>query len=143
MAGSKDPKAIAEKFVRRTQAANQDMIAGVQAVTTNPAQQAIAKEQKLVTNWNEAIQSGAWRRGMQSVTLESWKEAMIKKGAPRVAAGVQAAQSTMEQFYAELLPYQDALNAKLAGMNDLTLEDNIQKAVEWMRGMSKFKRRGS
>lgn len=143
MAGNKDPKALAEKFVRRTQAASQDMVNGVNAVTINPAQQAIAKEQKLIANWNEAVQNGSWRKGMQSVTLEGWKDAMIKKGAPRVAAGVQAAQGKMEQFYAELIPFQDALNAKLANMPDLTIEDSINKAVAWMRGMSQFKRRGS
>ena len=139
---TKDPKAIAEKFVRRAQAATQDMINGVNAVTTNPAQQAIAKEAKLRNNVIEAIDSGKWRRGMQSVTLEGWKEAMTKKGAPRVAAGVQAAQGKMEAFYAELLPYEDQLKQKLATMPDLSLEDSINRAVTWMRGMSNFKRRG-
>lgn len=138
----KDPKAIAEKFVRRTQAATQDMTNGVNAVTINPAQQAIAKEAKLLQNVTQAIQSGKWRRGMQTVTLESWKQAMIQKGAPRVSAGVQAAQGKMEQFYGELLPYQEQLQTKLSTMPDLTLEDSINKAVTWMRGMSNFKRRG-
>lgn len=142
MANGKDPKQVAEKFVRRTQAATQDMINGVNAVTTNPAQQAIAKEQKLLNNVTEAITSGKWRRGMQTVTLEGWKASMVQKGAPRVSAGVQAAQGKMEAFYAELLPYQDQLQTKLASMPDLTLEDSINKAVEWMRGMSKFRRRG-
>jgi len=139
---SKDPKTIAEKYVRRTQAATTDMVNGVNNVTVNPAQQAIAKEQKLITNWNASINEGKWKRGMQTVTLEGWKQSMIQKGAPRVAAGAQAAQGKMEAFYSELLPYQDALQSKLANMPDITLEDSINKAVEWMRGMSKFKRRG-
>ena len=140
---AKDPKQVAEKWVRRSQAATQDMVNGVNNVTRNPAEQAIAKEQKLVNNWNAAIQSGKWKRGMQAVTLDGWKQSMIQKGAPRVAAGVQSAQAKQEQFYAELIPYQDSLQSKLAAMPDLTLEDSINKAVEWMRGMSKFKRRGS
>lgn len=140
---TKDPKAIAEKFVRRTQAASQDMVNGVNQVTVNPAQQAIAKEDKLKNNWLESVNSGKWRRGMQSVTLDAWKESMIKKGAPRVAAGVQSAQGKMEQFYSELLPYQDQGLQKLAQMPDMTLEDSINKAVTWMRHMSNFKRRGS
>lgn len=140
---TKDAKTIAEKFVRRTQAATQDMVNGVNAVTVNPAQQAIAKETKLQNNWNEAITSGKWRRGMQTVTLESWKDSMVKKGAPRVAAGVQAAQSKMEAFYGELLPYQDQGLTKLAAMPDMTFEDSINKAVTWMRHMKNFKRRGA
>jgi len=138
----KDPKAVAEKWVRRSQAATQDMVNGVNAVTTNPAQQAIAKEQKLLQNVTQAIQSGKWRRGMQTVTLESWKASMVQKGAPRVSAGVQAAQSKQEGFYSELLPYQEQLQSKLSGMPDLTLEDSINRAVTWMRGMNSFKRRG-
>lgn len=140
---AKDPKQVAEKWVRRTQAATQDMINGVNNVTKNPAEQAIAKEQKLVTNWNNSIQSGKWKRGMQTVSLDSWKQSMIQKGAPRVSAGVQTAQSKQEAFYSELLPYQDAMQSKLSTMPDITLEDSINKAVEWMRGMAKFRRRGS
>ena len=138
----KDPKQIAEKFVRRAQAATQDMVNGVNNVTVNPAQQAIAKEQKLLQNVTQAIQSGKWRRGMQTVTLESWKQSMITKGAPRVSAGVQAAQGKMEAFYTELLPYQEQLQTKLGSMPDLTLEDSINRATTWMRGMANFKRRG-
>jgi hypothetical protein len=138
-----DAKSRAEKWVRRTQAASQDMVNGVNAVTVNPAQQAIAKEQKLLNNITESITSGKWRRGMQAVTLESWKQAMIQKGAPRVAQGVQSAQGKYEAFQAELIPYQDQLQSKLANMPDLTLEDSINRAVTWMRGMSSFKRRGS
>jgi hypothetical protein len=138
----KDPKAIAEKFVRRAQSATQDMITGVNNVTINPAQQAFAKEQKLLNNVTQAIQSGKWRRGMQTVTLESWKQSMVQKGAPRVAAGVQAAQPKMEAFYSELLPYQEQLQTKLGSMPDLTLEDSINRATTWMRGMANFKRRG-
>lgn len=138
---TKDPKALAEKFVRRTQAASQDMVNGVNSVTVNPAQKAIAKEDKLKNNWNEAINSGKWRRGMGTVTLESWKQSMIQKGAPRVAAGVQAAQGKMEQFFSELLPYQEQGLAKLASMPDMTIEDSINKAVAWMRHMAQFKRR--
>lgn len=139
---TKDPKSIGEKWVRRTQAATQDMVNGVNAVTVNPAQQAIAKEQKLLNNVTQAIQSGKWRRGMQTVTLEGWKASMVQKGAPRVAAGAQSSQGKMEQFYSELLPYQEQLQTKLNAMPDLTLEDSINKMVTWTRGMSNFKRRG-
>lgn len=138
----KDPKQISDKWVRRTQSASQDMVNGVNNVTVNPAEQAIAKEQKLKNNIIQAIDSGKWRRGMQTVTLESWKKAMVEKGAPRVAAGAQASAGKMETFYSELLPYQDQLQSKLNSMPDLTLEDSINRAVTWMRGMSNFKRRG-
>lgn len=142
MANGKDPKTLAEKYVRRTTAAVSDMVNGVKNVTVNPAEQAIAKEQKLVANWNASVQDGKWRAGMRRVTLQSWQESMVTKGQARIASGVQAAQSKMEGFFTELIPYQDELNKKISTMNDTTLEDNIQRMAEWARGMSKFRRRG-
>lgn len=139
---AKNAKDVSEKWARRAAGATQDMINGVNSVTVNPAQQAAAKEQKMITNLTQSVQSGKWRRGLARVTLEDWKRSMIEKGASRVASGVQNAQPKMESFMSELLPYQEQLQSKLAGMPDLTLEDNINRAVTFMRGMSQFKRRG-
>lgn len=142
MANQKDPKEVAAKFVRRTQAATQDMIAGVNAVTVNPAQEAIKKQDKMLNNLTIAVQEGKWKRGLGRVTLEDWKASMINKGASRVAAGVQAAQGKMEAFYSELLPYQAELQKKIDAMPDTTLQDGINRAVQWMTDMNKFRRRG-
>lgn len=131
---------LAEKYVRRTTAATEDMKRGVASVTVNPAEKAIAKKDKLKTNFIASIDNGKWERGMRNVTLASWQEAMSGKGAQRVAAGVQAAQAKMEKFFAELLPFQQDLQSRIATMSDLTLEDSVARASAWIRGMANFKR---
>jgi len=144
MAKNLTPQQVAEKHARRTKGAQQDMIAGVNAVAVNPAEKAVAKEQKLVSNWNAAIQSGKWSRGMKRVTLDGWKKSMIEKGAGRVAAGIDASIDKTTEFFAQLLPFQADLVAKIDKMPDLTIEDSVARSAEFIRGMSKFKRsRGS
>jgi hypothetical protein len=134
------PAQIAEKHIRRTTAATQDMINGVQNVTVSPTEQAAKKQDKLIQNWTESIQSGKWARGLRAVSLEDWKKAMTEKGAPRVAAGLNNARGKLEAFYAELLPFQADLQAKIQAMPDLTLEDSIARMTAQVRGMANFRK---
>jgi len=142
MAKQLSPQAVAEKHARRTTAAVQDMIEGVKNVTVAPTMQAAQKQDKLVARWNEAIQSGKWKRGLEAVSLESWKSSMIDKGAQRVAAGINGAKDKMIAFYSELLPFQADLSAKISQMPDLTLEDSIARANAQIRGMANFRKGG-
>jgi hypothetical protein len=134
------PEQIAEKHNRRTKAAVQDLVKGVQATTVNPASQAVAKKAKLLQNWNEAMQSGKWERGMKRVTLESWQKSMIDKGAGRVSAGLDASMPKTVEFFAELIPFQNDLSKKIEQLPDLTIEDSINRAATWIRGMGNFRK---
>lgn len=134
------PQELAEKHARRTTAAVQDMIKGVENVTVSPTEQAAAKQDKLVARWNEAITSGKWARNLRSVSLDSWKSSMKDKGASRVAAGIAGAKDKMIAFYAELIPFQSDLSAKISQMPDLTIEDSIARATAQIRGMANFRK---
>lgn len=134
------PQELAEKHARRTTAAVPDMIKGVEAVQVSPTNQAADKKDKLVARWNEAINSGKWERGLRNVSLDQWKTSMKEKGANRVAAGIAGAKDKMVAFYAELIPFQSDLSAKIASMPDLTLEDSIARATAQIRGMSTFRK---
>lgn len=137
---AKSPQAVAEKWARRTAASTQDIIDGVNAVRTNPAESAIAKKQKLVANFNAAVNDGRWERGLRRVSLDSWKQAMIQKGVQRVAQGADAAKGKMTTFMSELLPYQDSVKAEIDNLPDLTLEDSANRMTTWMRRMAAFQR---
>lgn len=138
------PKDIADKHIRRTSAASADMAAGVKAVTEAPSKAAIAAKQKLVQNWTAAVNDGRWERGLAKVDLTAWQNAMINKGVGRVAAGLEEARTKLEDFYSELVPFQNDLLSKVDKLPSLTLEDSITRATTWMRGMAEFrKRRGT
>lgn len=137
---AKTASSVAEKWARRISASTQDMIDGVNNVRTNPAESAIAKKQKLVANFNAAVNDGRWERGLRRTTLQSWQQAMIQKGVNRVAQGADAAKPKMQQFMAELLPYQESARAEIEAMPDITLEDSIARMTAWTRKMSNFQR---
>lgn len=134
------PAQAREKWQRNLKAASKDIEMGVDRVTESPTNKAADKIDKMRTNLNAAIDSGKVERGLRRVTLSDWKASMKGKGLQRLNAGVQGAAQKVEGFYAQLFPYQESLQAKISNMPDTTLDDNIQRAVEYMRGMSEFER---
>tara|TARA_B100001123_G_C15301962_1_gene1021342 strand:- start:1939 stop:2361 length:423 start_codon:yes stop_codon:yes gene_type:complete len=130
----------AEKWGRRLQGATEDIRRGVQSVTESPTEKAAAAADKMRERVIESIDSGKWQAGLRRVSLDEWKDAMLNKGVGRIAAGVQGAQPKMQAFMNELLPYVDNLKSRVDGMPDVTLEDSINRATAWIRGMSEFRR---
>jgi len=139
--GIMTPQAFTEKFTRRIKAASQDMIDGVNGVSTSPAVQAAGKQAKMLANLTAAVQNGKWANALKKVTLEDWKAKMINKGVPRVSAGVDAAQAKIMDFAAQLLPAIETARQSISAMPDITLEDNISRATAFMRAMSKFQKK--
>jgi len=137
------PAAFAEKWGRRLKGATQDIKDGVNAVTTAPSQQAVAKQDKMKANLIRAIDDGIWAAGLGKVTLSDWKRDMTEKGVPAISRGVDIATPKVQQFAAVLLPHIEAGKASIESMPDLTLEDNIQRMEKMVRHMAdlKYKKR--
>jgi len=136
------PKEAQEKHARRLKAATEDMRAGVDRVTEAPTLKAAAKQDKMRARIVASIDSGKWARGLKRVSLEEWKSKMKDKGIARVPEGIDAAAAKTEGFFAELFPFQDSLVGTVKKMPDVTLEDNINRMTSFVRGMSKFTRKG-
>jgi len=132
---------FATKQATRLKQATQDMADGVNKVTENPAKKAADKKDKWLAGIQRAHQNGKFVNGLNRVTLDSWKKAMIEKGVPRVAQGIDAAHDKVVDFANQLLPFQDNLKNTVNKMPDVTLEDSINRMVSWTRGMSKFTRK--
>jgi len=133
------PKQAQEKHARRLKGALEDMRIGIEAVTEAPGRKAAAKQEKMLANLTESVRSGKWAQKVGAVPLDEWKDKMVTKGLPRVSAGIDGAAVKVENFFSQLLPYQDSLKSKLTTMPDLTLEDNISRMTTWVRGMAQFK----
>lgn len=131
-----------EKQARRLKASLQDMRAGINRVTVAPTMKAAQKLQKARENYIKAVDSGKMKRRLESVSLEEWKRKILDVGVDRVSAGIDAAKDKTIAFASELLPYQDALKAKVAAMPDGNIEDSAARVVAWMKGMHKFERKG-
>lgn len=138
----KNPQAVAKQWADRLAGSTQKIKDGVNAVTMNPAESALRRQDAYVSGVQRAVAEGKWQRGLQRITLGDWQRAMNEKGSARIASGATAARGKMEQFYSEFLPFVDGVVAKIdASMPRGSLEQNIQRAVAVMQGMSAFRRR--
>lgn len=137
---NRTPAQIADKWKRNLTNAGTDIALGVNAVTENPATKAIEQQQKMVTNWNAAVQDGTWARNLGRVTLTDWKRQMIDVGIPRIQQGTTKGSTKLQAYLTEAIPYMDNLMAQIDQMPSTTLQENIQRAVAWMQGMSEFER---
>ena len=131
---------FAEKWSRRTSGSTADYTKGINRVTEAPGIKAAQKVDKMRNGINEAIDSGKWAARVAAVSISEWKAAATVKGASRIAAGVKGAETKMQRFAAELIPFQDGLKNTVDQMDDTTLEGRLNKAVAWMRGMSEFRK---
>ena len=128
----------AEKYVRRTTGAVQDYTKGIARVTEAPGVKAAANADKMFQKLSQPETQAKYRRNVAAVDLSAWKNAATSKGAPRIAAGVQAAAGKMQNFAGQLLPHIDGIVSGMEGMADLTIEDSIARATHFMREMHGF-----
>ena len=132
---------FAEKWNRRIKGALEDIRKGVEKLDKNPAELAIAKKEKMKARLIEAIDSGKWESGLKKVTLEEWKQKMLRKGISRIPAGADEAVDKVRDFAQQLLPHIEEGLRKIESMPDVTLEDNIRRMEEFIRHMAKFRKK--
>lgn len=133
------PNQLAAKWAAamgRSEKAIQD---GVDAVTVNPAEQAIAQKDTMLANYTDSVQSGRWENSMRKVRLPDWKAAMKEKGAKNAVAGAKMGQLKVERAEAEIAPIRDSIVNSLPPRG--TIEQNLERAREMAMRMHEARRR--
>lgn len=133
---------VAKKWASRLGGATEQIRSGVQAVTVNPAERALARQDAYVQGVTRAVQEGKYARGLRRSTLEGWRESMLTKGLSRIASGATAAVPKMEAFLSRWLPHQEALRSKLASMPRGDLGQNIARMVAAVEHNAQFRYQG-
>lgn len=109
---------------------------GVNSVTVAPGQAAAAAQDRMLAGVTAAVQSGKWARAVSGVSLQTWQNAMINKGIPRIAQGTAQAVTTkgpqIDTLLANIATAASAANALPKG----GLEQGIARATAFMRAMS-------
>jgi hypothetical protein len=134
------PAQFTEKHARRLKASTEDMRAGIDRVTENPCEKAVAKQDKMLTNLTAAVTGGKWAAGLKRVPLDEWKRKARDIGVNRVSAGIDGAKEKVQAFAEVLLPHIDRGQEKIKAMPDITLDDNINRMTSFVRHMATMKR---
>jgi len=132
---------FAEKHARRLKGSIDDIRSGVSKVTESPTAKAASKQDKMLAGVQAAVSSGKWASRLRAVTLEQWKQKTLDKGLGRIASGIDGAHDKVVDFASQLLPFEANLKTTIDKLPDLTLEDSVNRATTWIRGMSKFTRK--
>lgn len=128
------------KWGKNLKAAGQFIKEGVQSTDKNPMVRAAEQKDKYLARVTESVNNGTYEARLRAVPMERWRDNTINKGIPRISQGVDSAMSKMEDFFSELLPFQERLSERIEAMPDTTLDDSINRMVEFTRGMSTFRR---
>jgi len=130
-----------EKHARRTSAASEDMVAGINRVTEAPGAKAAAQQAKMKSRLNAAIDSGKWAKRTASVPLDEWKKDMLEKGVGRVSAGLERSAGKIQAFAQQLIDHENTGLAALERLPSVTLQDSKNRMTAWFDHMTKFERK--
>lgn len=135
------PQQAGEKLARKIQAAGTDYQNGVNAVSVNPAQLAMAANDKWVAGIQDAIQNDRFRKGLSTVTLQDWKDATLTVGVQRFTSSGAKAQKNYTKFAQEFFPYLDTVQNEIDAMPNLTFQDSINRMIRNAERLHEFKNR--
>lgn len=130
------PTDAAAKWAQNLGAAQTRYTAGVQAVQTSPGVSAAQAADRYLSGVQQSIQK--FVANSQAVTLQSWQQASVNKGAPRLASGATAAQPKMQNVFTSLFPFIAQVQGSLPPRGDL--EQNIARSAAFQRGMARYVR---
>jgi hypothetical protein len=124
------PQQAADNWANGMSSSSTKMIAGIKAVTENPAAKAIDAIPRMVQGIQQAAADGRIARGLGRVTLQSWQNDMLTKGVTRVGAGASSAKPKVAAFFTQFLPYLQAGVSQLPARGDYSA--NKARAIAMM-----------
>lgn len=126
----------AAKWASKLGQAGPDYEAGIDSVTQNPAQLAIAKQATMRARILAAIDSGQWARALGATTLEFWRSQAKNVGSSRLVAGAAKGQQKMARYFAAAGAKYQAIRDTVRAMPNGTDAERTarwQKAVQMMK----------
>lgn len=132
-----DANAVAAKWVGRTSAAQQDYVAGIEGTQKDPTQLAINAQARLLTNFQNAVNSGKWANRLRAIGKGGWQAAVDAK-ANNFSTGVNAAVGKVTAAFQPLLQYENNLQQQVDAMPNITDTDRENRMLAWVRGMRQY-----
>lgn len=122
---------VATRWQQGFSAAGPRWTAGIQAVDTPPGQLAAAQQGRYVAGVTQ--NAGKWASRVSSVSLATWKQVSVDKGASRLAGGASAG---MAKYQARIAAVLDAERSIISGLPPRgTVEQNVQRSSQFQLAM--------
>lgn len=135
MAVKSNPQTMASRWATGMSGATARYTEGVQSVRVAPGQLAAAQAGVWVQNVTAAQQRFASR--VASVSLASWQQSAINKGAPRLASGAAASQDKFQQFANSFLPALSNIVSSLPPRG--TFDQNVARLTQYIQSVHQLK----
>lgn len=138
MATALSPSEVAKKWAENAIRNKATMLAGVAAVTENPAAKAARAVDKYAAGVAQAVSDGTYVRALQAVTIDGWKASIMGKGSKNYDTGVREAESKMDKFYQSFIPFTAQLSKRIQAMPKSDIEDSINRVRANIMGMKEW-----
>ena len=135
MAKLDNPTQAAQNWASRLGGATQAYTDGVNGVKVAPGQLAAAAGDRWIANTQAALPR--FKSNSAAVSLNSWQQSAIDKGAPRLGSGATAAQPKVEMVFAKLFPAIRNAVGSLPARGDIN--QNIERSRQFALNMNKLK----
>lgn len=132
----------AQKWANKLANAAEDYKDGIDAVTENPAEQAIAKKDAMLARFRKAVENGDWEAALRATGLQGWKDA-AKKGAGRLVDGAAKGQAKVQRYLDKAAPEYERIRAEIRAMPNSTDAERTarmlrnQELMKAMKGIGK------
>lgn len=112
---------------------------GVNAVTENPAEKAIAAKAKWEAGIMDAIANNRFEMGLRNVSLSDWKSATIEFGVNRYTASAPKAERNYIRFAERFFPFLETTMLRINAMPNTTFEERLEKMLANARALHEFR----
>jgi len=117
-------------------------VEGVQASQADVVGRAIAAQPKLLTNFNQAVQSGRWAQALSAKGTAGWKAATIAKAA-NYSTGIAAGGEDYQKAMTTWLPIIQSAAAAVQGMANASFADSVARMTAFATALHNAKLAGS
>lgn len=117
-------------------------VAGVQNTDKDPAQLAIANQSALLSNFQQAVNSGLWARRLGNVSKSQWQSITVAK-AGNYSTGITAGEAKYQAKMGPVLQVIGQVVAQVDQMPSGTAAANDQRMLFYANAMRQAKQSGA
>lgn len=134
------PAEAAAKWARNAQSASGDYVAGAERTDKDPTALAIANQARLLSAFQDSVQSGRWAAALRAKGKQGWLEGIKTKGQANYGTGVSAAEPKVATAFGSLFPYIETVQRTVQSMPNNTDAERDNRMLTFIRGMRNYRK---